>query len=297
MAVRADQSALEAVYISTPNSLIDQSALEVVYGLGVLCNNPPAGRVAVAYTHTFLAGAGDPPYSFSIVGAPDGLTLNSVTGVLSGTPVLAGTFTPTVTVTDSISTVASVVCSILITSQIIPPAGGAGGFRPSSCGCSPQVLAAERLRRIYVRRRSWPYGYVFPAPLAVPVEQVATVAIPGVGSTALVLAYSVPEGFRFIMQALLLDVTAGAFAPGDALWTVDLNTPVGVPNVQAMPVQGLTAVPVPLGSVAGGSTWPLVRPYEFGPLSLVQSKATNVGLGAGVFTSGFFGYLVRHVPE
>ncbi len=255
--------------------------------------------MGVPYTHTFTGAAGDPPYTFSVVGAPDGLSLNPATGELSGTPTLAGTFTPVVTVVDSISSTASVTCSITIAPQIVlASGGGAGGFRPSTCGCSPAVLAAEKLRRLFVRQRRWPYAFVFPADCTIPVNVLDTVAAPLVGATAVVAAFTVPEGFRFVLQGILQDYSGGAaFLVGDALWTVDLNTPVGIPNVQAMPVQGLTALPVPLGSVVEGSPWPLLRPYQFGPLQLIQSKVTNVALAGGVCTSGFFGYLIPDVPQ
>ena len=61
----------------------------------------PAGTVGTAYPSTTLAAAGGTaPYMWSISGNTDGLSLGS-TGILSGTPQNAGTFTFTVQVTDS----------------------------------------------------------------------------------------------------------------------------------------------------------------------------------------------------
>jgi len=61
--------------------------------------------VNISYSQTLIALGGLPPYTWSIIsgGLPDGLTLNSSTGVISGTPAALGTFNFTVQVTDSAS--------------------------------------------------------------------------------------------------------------------------------------------------------------------------------------------------
>jgi hypothetical protein len=170
------------------------------------------------------------------------------------------------------------------------PFGGGGGFRPSTCGCSPAQLDAERVRRLRGRLQAWPYQHVFGDSNAIPVQEFHTIAAPAIGAGAVVLRYQVPSGFKFVLQALLQTYDQ-AFAPGDALWTVDVNSPFGATNVQAFPIQGLIALPVPLGSLAGGSAWPLPRAFRFSALDVLQSKVENVALGGGQFTSAFLGYL------
>ena len=62
----------------------------------------PAGTVGTPYGLTLAASGGFPPYRWEIVsGFPLGLTLDSATGVLSGTPMSAGSFDFAVLVTDS----------------------------------------------------------------------------------------------------------------------------------------------------------------------------------------------------
>jgi uncharacterized protein (TIGR03118 family) len=72
-----------------------------------ITNSPslPAGKVGTAYAQTLTPTGGTPPYANWTVATgslPPGLTLNSTTGALSGTPVaIGGTFNFTVTMTDS----------------------------------------------------------------------------------------------------------------------------------------------------------------------------------------------------
>jgi Zn-dependent metalloprotease len=62
------------------------------------------GTVGTAITpFTVTASGGTSPYSFSATGLPAGVTINSTSGQVSGTPTAGGTFTPTVNVTDSSS--------------------------------------------------------------------------------------------------------------------------------------------------------------------------------------------------
>lgn len=67
----------------------------------------PAANIGVSYTATLAATGGVSPYTWSVTtgSLPTGLTLNSSTGVISGTPTSAGAFTFTVTATDSATNV------------------------------------------------------------------------------------------------------------------------------------------------------------------------------------------------
>lgn len=64
--------------------------------------NLPAGQVGVPYSAAISADSGQTPYTWSVDPntLPSGLTLNSPTGVISGTPTVAGTFSFVVTVSD-----------------------------------------------------------------------------------------------------------------------------------------------------------------------------------------------------
>ncbi len=286
------QSIVEFLTLETATARVTQSIVEYLTGVGVSCNNPPAGEVGTVYAHTFTAGAGDPPYTFTISAGslPPGLSLNAATGDVTGIPGASGIYAFTVTVTDSLGAVASVGCSIAIAARLTAPDAGAGGFRPYACGCDPEILRAERLRALFDVRRSWPFDDVFPQSGAVPVLERGTIAAPAAGFNAVVLSYTVPPAMWFFLTDIFAVYAGGAFLPGDALWSVTCNAPLGVQNFQAQAIQGLDHVPIPLGSLRNGKPWPFRKAYRFAGLDLVQSVVANVNLLAGNFTTILLGY-------
>lgn len=63
----------------------------------------PAATAETAYSQTYTATGGTAPYTYAVSSGtlPNGLSLNSATGALSGTPIAAGAFPFSVRVTDS----------------------------------------------------------------------------------------------------------------------------------------------------------------------------------------------------
>ena len=90
----------------------------VVSSIAITTTSPlPPATINAAYTVTFAATGGVTPLSWSVASGstlPPGLTLVSATGVLSGTPTQAGTFTFGITVTDSASPAASATVSFTL---------------------------------------------------------------------------------------------------------------------------------------------------------------------------------------
>ena len=79
----------------------------------------PNGVVGGSYSATVIAAGGTAPYTWSATGLPAGLSINSISGVISGTPMSAGTSTASVTVRDSSSPQLAAATNLGIT--ITPP--------------------------------------------------------------------------------------------------------------------------------------------------------------------------------
>ena len=106
---------------------------------------PPSAQVGTAYSDTLTATGGTAPYTWSVSAGtlPSGITLNSTTGVLAGTPTAAGTSGFTVRVTDSNSqtateptslTVVAGPLSITVASSAVLPNTTPGGTTTAQLG-------------------------------------------------------------------------------------------------------------------------------------------------------------------
>ena len=102
---------------SSGNTAIDNCSITIVPALSLAC---PAstGQVHVPYSSAAVATGGLPPYIFSFSGSPPpGLTFNSSTGAITGTPTTLGLFTFTAQVRDSSGQIATDNCSITVAPQ------------------------------------------------------------------------------------------------------------------------------------------------------------------------------------
>jgi hypothetical protein len=70
-------------------------------GLAITTTSLPSGTIGAPYTAPIAVSGGNSPFNFSATGLPSGLSINSATGTISGTPQgPAGTASVTITVTD-----------------------------------------------------------------------------------------------------------------------------------------------------------------------------------------------------
>jgi hypothetical protein len=127
------KSAIALVTVTSAPVLLQISTTTLANGVA---NTP--------YSATISAFGGAQPYTWSITGSlPAGLTLNSSTGVISGTPTTAGTSSFTINVTDQTSpTPETATANLSIT--IIPPLGITTTALPSgSVGASYTASLTE----------------------------------------------------------------------------------------------------------------------------------------------------------
>jgi predicted hotdog family 3-hydroxylacyl-ACP dehydratase len=75
-----------------------------------------SGKVGSPYSAALAVSGGTAPYTYSVASGslPAGLTLNSSTGVISGTPSASGTYTITFKVTDAKGSTDTATCTIVI---------------------------------------------------------------------------------------------------------------------------------------------------------------------------------------
>ena len=132
---------------STGNLYIADSANGQVRKIGVSAPNftastPPAtATTGLPYSYAFAA-TGFPAPTYAIVGAlPNGLTLNAVSGLLSGTPTAAGRFPFTISATSGVSPDASVAIEINV-ADTSPPTVALTAASSTVTSAGPDVLTA-----------------------------------------------------------------------------------------------------------------------------------------------------------
>jgi hypothetical protein len=95
-------------------------SLVVLADLALATGSLAGGTVGVPYSDHLQASGGTVPYKWSASGLPAGLGLDAASGVVSGSPIQAGSFTVQVSVTDSDGIVASKTLAVSIAPAGIP---------------------------------------------------------------------------------------------------------------------------------------------------------------------------------
>jgi hypothetical protein len=162
------------------------------------------------------------------------------------------------------------------------------------------IRAGDAIRRAEKNRDAWPFPHVYPPVNSKRRNPSGYVLSPAMNAQALILAWQVPSGFNFYMDRLGLYTNITTFNPGDFLFTVDKNTPLGAPGLGAV-LTDLYNFPFPMGGFENGPVR-LSRTELFEPLDFIRAKVTNVAAGSGApnyFAAYFGGWLLPaiEVPD
>jgi hypothetical protein len=111
----------------------------------------PNATVATSYSQTLTVSGGTPPYTWTLASGalPAGLSLNSSTGVISGTPTAAGSSTFTVTAADALARSGSKSLTVVVdgpAADTTPPTGSLmvnGGASTTSSASATLGLTAS----------------------------------------------------------------------------------------------------------------------------------------------------------
>ena len=118
---------------------------EIVPGPSILTNLLPTGLTNTSYSQTLQASGGAPPYTWSIHSGclPEGLSLNSSTGKISGTPSKIGVYSFMMNVADSRTASAMKAFSITIKEVDLVITSVSG---PTSAGLGEQITVMTTVK-------------------------------------------------------------------------------------------------------------------------------------------------------
>ena len=258
------------IQASDANAYTGSQAYSMTISAPTLTLSPssiPSAAVATVYSATFSASGGTAPYSFALIAGslPTGISLNSSTGLLSGSTVQSGSFPITVRVTDS-----STGSSAPFTTQnsyILTVAAPTIALTPSSIPSG--TVATNYATSISASGGAAPYTYSVSAgalPAGITLNTI-TGALSGIPTTA--------GTFNFTLKALDSHGFNGTQAYSLQLAAASLNlNPSHLPDAVAEAVYSTTLT-------ASGGTVPYSFTLTSGTLPSGLTLNTSSGVLAG----------------
>lgn len=142
-------------------------------------------------------------------------------------------------------------------------------------------------------KRRLPSGFEIPR-IAVPVLGVGAVVSPayGAGNQVQLVEHTVPANYEALFTGIVLGYAgAPAALPGDILYTVDIDRPLGV-TATGYNEKDFELIALELGSFVTGFLWPVEFRHTSGEQIRIKGQTVaNVGVGGGNFlTAALVGF-------
>jgi hypothetical protein len=185
------------------------------------------------------------------------------------------------------------------------PSGLAVPLGPRILSGPDTVKAAQKLARKETNKELFPYDWVYPSKNAIRVtgsdKGIQSIPAPAPATPTIVVQYTVPTGFRFILTGILRWTNAAGFiqGSGNALWTMDINEGSYIAQGLAGAFNaGISSSSITMGSPDVGAWnigFPQSMPGVFKSLEVLRDLITTTAdITAGApnyFIGGFFGWL------
>jgi hypothetical protein len=233
-----------------------------------------AGTAGVAFAATLAAS--NSPVTYSLTGLPSGLSFNSVTGAVSGTPATAGTYTLVAGATNALGAGPSTT----ITLSLAGASAGAGSV-------APQIVAAPQAQTVTVGST---------ATFSVAAAGSGTLAyqwefngIPISGATAASLSLALVNSSEAGSYTVTVTNSAGATVSAPASLTIlSLFVP---PSITAQPYLSTDSAGSPVSFTVGASgTAPLTYQWLLGGVPIAGATSPTIAMlavqpaNAGVYS-------------
>ena len=223
-----------------------------------------------SFTNAMTATGGTPPYSWQVAtGAlPGGISLNSTTGMLAGTPTTSGSFVATIQVTDSRSQTAQKAITFAVTDTALPP------VVISTATLTPATKGAPFNQQLSATGGKPPYTWT-----------VTSGALPG--GLALAAATGIISGTPSAAGSFTFIVTATDSESRIASKAFSLNVTAQPPSVSAIPaLETIMGLSFNYQLSANGGTAPYTWLAGAGTLPPGLTLNTTTGLISGVPSAG-----------
>jgi hypothetical protein len=108
--------------------------------LSITTGSLPSAKQSQTYSAALAGSGGTTPYAWSATGLPGGLSINASTGAISGKPTTAGSYSPTITLTDAYGQSVSKKLTLAVAaglSNVTPPVVAGTQAAEQTFSCQP----------------------------------------------------------------------------------------------------------------------------------------------------------------